>query len=236
MADLATMLWKEVAEFAGNRRFLRTFGIAVLIFGLLPSLERGAAAAPLAATILGLGYVAFSSTVVVAQAAPDLVLHERAGGSLEYLLATRLPDAAIFLGKVLLAAAVGYGTALITMALQLLALNLRHAAGPGWHWAYLGLPAGRLLVLGGPAALDLYIATVGTFVALRAGDQRAAYLITMLCAVVLVLPFALGLLPVHLTAAWALGTVAGLGALALVLVGLGLALFRRERIILYLQE
>ncbi len=241
MADLGTVLWKEAREFAGNRRFLRLFGIAVLLFGILPSLEhrtaQSAGAAALAA-VVGLAYVGFSSAIVVAQTAPDLVLHERTGHTLEYLLATRLPDAAIFVGKVLVAAAVGYGTALLTVVVQVLAANLlRHGgAGAGWQWGSLASPVGRVLALGGPAALDLYIATVGTFVALRAGDQRAAYMVTMLCVGILVLPFVFGLLPVHGTTAWAGQTVAELAGLALVLVAIGIALFRRERLVLYLQE
>ena len=241
MADLATMLWKEAREFAGNRRFLRYFGIAVLLFGVLPSLEHRAgqsgAAAALSA-ILGLAYVGFSSAIVVAQTAPDLVLHERSGHTLEYLLATRLPDAAIFLGKVLLSAAVGYGTALLTLAVQMLAVNVLHHGGAatGWQWGVLASPLGRVLALAGPAALDIYIATVGTFVALRAGDQRAAYMVTMLCVGILVLPFVFGLLPVHATTAWAARTVAELAGLAIVLVAVGIALFRRERLVLYLQE
>ncbi len=236
MADLGTMLWKEVAELIGNRRFLRIFALAVLIMGLVPSLESRHAAAganPLL-TLLGLFYALFAGVIVVAQSAPDLVLHERSGRTLEYLLATRLSDSAIFAGKVLVASVLGYTSTLLTAAVQLLATNLQHHGA--WTWSYLALPQGRLLILGASAALCVYLATVGTFVALRVGDQRAAYMVTMLSLAVLAAPLLLNLVHLHFTMSWLERAVALLGGLAIVLVALGVRLFKRELLVLSLQD
>lgn len=237
MSDLGTILWKELAEFAGNRRFLRVFGIAVLLFGVLPSLEQargGAATAGAVGAVLSLIYAVLSGVIVVAQTAPDLVLHERTGRTLEYLLATRLSDAAIFIGKVLVGATVGYLATLLTVAVQIIALDAR--SGGAWSWQYLKFAQGRLLVFAAPAALAVYIATIGTFVALRVGDQRAAYMVTMVGVAILALPFALHLLALRFTVAWLVRAIVVLAGLAVVLAALGLRLFKRERLVLYLQE
>lgn len=242
MSGLGTMLWKEIAEFIGNRRSLRVFAMAVLLMGLLPVLETSfhragrpgaAAAAAVILPVLGLLYALLASMIVTAQTAPDLVIHERSGHTLEYLLSTRLPHPAILLGKVLFATAVGYGSSLVTVLVQLVAMSVR---GGGWTWAYLVTPQAQILVFAGPVAIALYVATVGTFVALRIGDQRSAYMVTMLCVAALGLPFAFQLVHLTYTAAWLTGAVLVLAALAVVLLLVGIRLLRRELLVLYLQE
>jgi hypothetical protein len=237
LSDLASVMWKETSEFIGSGRSLRVFAIAVVLMGILPTITlrhtAGGATEGLR-LIVGAAYDLFAAVIVVANTAPDLVLHERVGRTLDYLLATRLPDAAIFLGKVFMAAVVGYLAALVATRLQL-AFNAL-LSGNGWSWLYLGDAAGRILVFALPAALVLYVAVVGTFVALRVGDQRSAYLVTVLSLGVLIVPFLLGWLQIALTAAWFGHAAAVLGVFALVLAALGVVLFKRELLILYLQE
>lgn len=243
MRDLGTMLWKESAEFFGNRRFVRIFLIAVLVMGLLPALTHArinegghqvhlAGAAGLLVEML---YAIFAGVILVAQTAPDLVLRERSGRTLEYLLATRLSDGAILGGKVILAAAVGYASSLITVCVQILAINVL-GAHHGWSWAYLALPQGRLLALLLAPVLAVYLATLGTFVALRVGEQRTAYLVTMLGVGLLALPFLLGIFHLHLAMAWMWKAVGVVALLAAVVVFGGIRLFRREMLVLSLQE
>lgn len=242
MNDLATMLWKEFSEFLGNRRSLRVFAIAVGVFGLLPTLGATRHMAPPVRDLVLPMYVLIACAIVVAQTAPDLVLRERNGHTLEYLLASRLSDGAIFGGKVIAAGVMGVVAAWLTVVLQLVSLNLRGGGGVGgggaggWAWLYLATAQGRLLVLLGPVLLAAYLATVGTFVALRVGDQRAAYMVTMLCVGVLVVPFLLEWITPHLTLGWMTGAALAFVLLDLVLVAVGIALFRRERLVLYLQD
>jgi hypothetical protein len=86
------------------------------------------------------------------------------------------------------------------------------------------------------AELALYTSVVGTFVALRVGDQRGAYLVTVFAVGILIVPFLLGWIHVSLTTAWLGRAAEVLGAFVLVLGFIGLRLFRRHMLVLYLQE
>jgi len=235
--DLMTVMWKELAEFVGNTRSLRVFGVAVVLLGLLPLLSGhglGTGATAELRLLIAMYYVLFATLLVVANTAPDLVLHERVGRTLDYLLTTRLPDWAIFGGKVLTATCVGYAAAVVAIALQL--LFTAALGGHGWTWLYLAVPAGRILTLALPAVLSLYLSVVGTFVALRVGDQRSAYLVTVLAIGVVLAPLLLGWIPVQFTPAWLVKAAAAWAVLALALAAAGLRLFRRQMLVLYLQE
>lgn len=240
MSDLCTMMWKEIAEFFGNRKSLRIFVIMVLVMGIVPTLvllkERGQVTINHSAfgVIFLVIYVLFATAVVVAQTAPDMVLHERIGHTLDYLLTTRLPDEAIFGAKVLVSSALGYVAAMLALAIQLVAAAL--FSGSGWQWLFLSLPIGRIMAFGISADLSLYVAVVGTFVALRVGEQRAAYMITIGAVVILMVPFLLGWLHLSLTIGWVTRATIVFGAVAIALGLIGLRLFRRDRLALYLQE
>jgi hypothetical protein len=231
MSDLATMLWKETAELLAGARALRFSAVIVLFLGVMPALT--GVHNPTAAALESVGYVLITAVFVTAQSAPELVLRERAGHSLETLLATRLPDQAIFAGKVLSGAAVGYLMAMTTLAVQLVAFAL---VSHTWSWLGLSDAAGAWLILGGPAVIAIYLATVGTFVAMRVGDQRSAYLVTILSLGVLALPPLLHLVTIATTAPGLRDAVLELAVLDAVLLAVGARLFRRERLILYLQE
>jgi MFS family permease len=236
MSDLLAMIGKEIAEIQGSQRSLRVFAIAVLLMSVLPSLASRHAVghASEVSLILGALYVLFAAAIVVANMAPDLVLHERIGRTLDYLLATRMPDGAIFGGKVLVAAAAGYTAALVATALQLLIGAV--LSGHGWSWLYLSDPIGRILVFAMPVPLTLYLAVIGTYVALRVSDQRAAYMATMVSLGVIAAPFLLGWLAVGSTPGWFLTAAGGLTLASLVLGAVGIALFRREMLVLSLQD
>ena len=164
-------------------------------------------------------YVLFATLIVVANTAPDLVLHERVGRTLDYLLTTRLPGSAIFLGKVIVAAATGYLAAMVAIALQLLIYGALH--GQGWSWLHLGDPIGRILAFGITAALTLYVSVVGTFFALRVGDQRRACLVTVLSIGVVLAPLLLGWVHILATTSWFADAAVIFGAFAIVLAAVG---------------
>lgn len=163
-----------------------------------------------------------------------MVLHERIGHTLDYLLTTRLPDRSIFGAKVLLSSANGYVAAILALAIQLIAVAL--FSGSGWQWLFLSLPIGRIAAFGISADLSLYVAVIGTFVALRVGEQRAAYMITICAVALLIVPFVIGWLHLSLTTEWVTRAAIVFGAVAIVLCLIGLRLFRRDKLVLYLQE
>ncbi len=240
MGDVMTVMWKEIREFVGNRRFLSVFGLAVVLMGVLPILTLAHHASAVASATSSIGevfralYVVFAAVIVVGNTAPDLVLHERVGHTLDYLLTTRLPDYAIFGAKVLVSFATGYLAAMLALGIQLVATGL--LGGTGWHWLALALPMGRLVIFAITAEISLYVAVVGTFVALRVGEQRAAYMVSMLSVGVLLIPFLLGWLHLSLTLSWMSHTTLIFGAIAILLGLIGLRIFRRDMLVLYLQE
>ena len=237
LRDWGTMIHKEILESFGHRRFLTVFALAALLTGVLPVLSLAHAHAQALGgnlTLFRAIYVLLAAVIVVAQTAPDLVLHERVGHTLDYLLTTRLPDEAIFGAKLVVAAASGYAAALLAVAVQLVLTAL--VGHSGWSWLFLALPLGRVAVFGITAGLAVYLAVVGTFVALRIGEQRTAYMATMLSVGVIIAPFALGWLTLTLTTTWVSQAALVFGAVAVVLALLGLGLLRRERVVLYLQE
>lgn len=235
MRDLASVVWKEFAEMVGSKRSLRVFGIAVILMGVAPAImARHSVLNAGLFLLLRIFYILLATVIVVGNTAPDLVLHEKVGRTFDYLLATRLPDWAIYGGKVVVAAGVGYIAALVAVILQLVLAAL--ISRQGWHWLFLGDPAGRILALGMTADFSLYVAVVGTFVALRVGEQRSAYLVTMLSIVVILVPLLLGWIRIQTTTWWFADAAVIFGALAIVLAAIGALLFKREMLVLNLQE
>lgn len=236
MRDLGTMLWKEWADFVGNRRSVRLFFIAILIMGVLPVLFTRHKHIPGSlGQFFDLIYVVFASVIVVANTGPDVVLRERSGKTLEYLLSTRLKDSAIFGSKIILTALAGYFSGLAAMVVQIVLTNLLRQHGT-WTWLYLATPQGRLLGLLVVPVIATYLASMGTFVALRVGEQRTAYLVTLLSLFVIALPFLLHIVHLHATMPWLWQALCVLTLSVAIVVGLGFRLFRREMLVLYLQD
>ncbi|MDA8192697.1 MAG: hypothetical protein M0Z53_01690 [Thermaerobacter sp.] len=236
MSDLRTMMAKEFAELRGNRRFLWVFLVAVMAMGVLPTLTFANHHGHFGAlgTILLVLYVLFATVAVGANTAPDLVLHERVGHTLDYLLTTRLSARVIFGAKVATAFIVGYVAAMLAIGVQLVAAAI--LGGHGFQWLYLAVPGGRIIAFGMTADVSLYVAVIGTFVALRVGEQRAAYMVTLLSVGLLTVPFIAGWLRLSLTTAWIGHAAMWLGAMAVVLGVIGSRIFRRDMLVLYLQE
>ena len=172
----------------------------------------------------------------------DSFAGERERHTLETLLASRLPDEAILMGKVMAAVLYGWGLALISVVLGVITINVAFWEGQVRmyppEFALGGLALG---LLGAGLA-----ATAGVLVSLRSGSVRqAAQTMSLAIMVLLFVPvFGLQALPDETTARLmeALArlnmsqVVVGILALLLVidaaLLGAAMARFKRARLIL----
>ena len=171
IGDLLTVAWKEWRELfqlGGSHRGGR-FSLVILIgvFGVFLPLQSGAEWVQSPATVFYWGWVPL---MLVGSAVADSVAGERERHTLETLLASRLPDGAILLGKMLAAVAYGWGLVLVMLLLSLLTVNLAARTGEvlmfPWQFA-VGAPLLALLGAG-------LSATAGVLVSLRAPTVRQA--------------------------------------------------------------
>ena len=243
MADVFTVAWKEwreLLQLGGSHRGGR-FSLVILIgvFGVFLPLQAGADWVQSPATVFYWGWVPL---MLVGSAVADSFAGERERHTLETLLASRLPDSAILLGKMFAAVTYGWGLVLIMLVLSLVTVNLSARTGPllvfPWRFA-VGAPL--LALLGSGLA-----ATAGVLVSLRAPTVRQAAQTLNVGVLLLIFIPVLGMqaLPDSLKAqlaarAMAIGAdgllwvSAGLLALLdLSLLAVAFARFRRSRLVL----
>jgi len=243
MDDIMTIFWKELKELwharGGLRTRLLTYLPLLLVFGVvLPLQEREAwVDGPLAGI-----FAIVLPFILAGGAVADSFAGERERHTLETLLATRLSDRDIFLGKVL--ACVTYSVALVwaSMLLSLVTLNVVKGSGP----FFLYRNAILLMIVVGALLSSMLTAAIGVFVSLRAPTVRAAAQWFSVITLVLFVggPLLLQALPPSAKEALLqilntvnlnlVGIVLALVALALdiVLLALGIARFQRTRLIL----
>jgi len=243
IGDVLTVAWKEWRELlqvGGSMRGGR-FSLVILlgVFGVFLPLQSGAEWVESPATVFYWGWVPL---MLVGSAVADSFAGERERHTLETLLASRLPDRAILLGKMAAAVAYGWGLVLAMLLLSLITVNLSARSGPWllfpWRFA-VGAPLMALLGAG-------LAATAGVLVSLRAQTVRQAAQTLNVGVLLLVFIPVLGIqaLPEAWQTqlgAWALtvGVDGMLWPAATVLAALDLALlaatfarFRRARLVL----
>ena len=243
ITDIGTVIWKEWKEYLLQRGNFRGgwlgFAFTLGIFGVFMPLQSGAAwvESPLSMAVWG-----WLPLFIVAGVVADSFAGERERHTLETLLATRLSDRAILLGKVGAAVLYAWGMTLLIVLLGLITVNL--SAG-----------AGRFLIYSADFAIGIVglsflgatlVASLGVLVSLRAATVRqAAQTLSISMMVVFVIPFfALQLMPKEMMRQVALTLQAAdlsaiLPAVMVVLVVADAALlvvamarFRRARLIL----
>ena len=252
MTDIFTVARKELREIVGGgsgRKSLIREIFFVFLFGVFFPLSQSEAwrsgAVP---TVFVFMIPLFLAGPYVA----DTFAGERERKTLETLLATRLPDSSIYLGKILAVCTYAWAVTQLILLASLVALNL---AGGGANESE---ASGRLFVypasvwagsLAGSYASALLISGIGTFISLRSETVRAAHQAMMLPLFVLIFggSFGLGALWRALPAqtqlslvGWASGISALEGILGVVallllvdvfLLQLGVRRFRRSKLI-----
>lgn len=243
ITDVLTIVWKEWKEVllqrSGVRRGWLNVLLMVAVFGVFLPLQAGK---DWVTSPIVLGSWAWVPIMLVANIIADSFAGERERHTLETLLASRLPDTAILLGKMLAAVAYAWGIALVSLVLGVITVNVAH-----WEGRLVMYPP-HLIVGGvGISLLTAALAAgVGVLVSLRAATVRQAQQTLGVATLVVVwVPIlAMGMLPQswQVRISEALGAANSMGALlgamlALAAVDVGLAAaararFRRARLIL----
>ena len=186
LVDLRTVAWREWLEWRrqyGSRRAALTISlVTVVIFGVVLPLQVGPG-------WLSQGEALYAwmllPVILLLRSMGDTFAGERERHTLETLLATRIPDRALYLGKMLVPVAWAW---LSTQAAMLLALVpvwfLASSGGPGIYSLPVFL-AGLLLSL----FTSIHAAAAGVYLSLRSGTVDSAnqsmFLVLILFAVLL---------------------------------------------------
>jgi ABC-2 type transport system permease protein len=241
--DFNTVLWKEWKEIvmersggAGSYRPLILIGVLGIFMPFRMSPERFFSPFPV------LIYAFFSAVVVTAVIA-DSFAGERERHTLETLLASRLSDRAILLGKI--AACIAYGW-LMSILCVLAGTITENVVNRGDHILLYRDSASWLILLLAPPLAAGAVATAGVLVSLRAATVRQAQQTLMVGVLVLVAGaiFVGNLLPVAwkewffgIWLAWSpaslvLAAAGVVLAIDLLLLLAGMARFQRARLVL----
>jgi ABC-2 type transport system permease protein len=177
--DIHTVAWKEWREYVQQER-ARTIGPwRGLVFVALGGAFLGWQLDPeFGRSWLTVVLTSFLSIMFVTTVVPDSFAGERERHTLETLLASRLPDHAVLLGKVAAAVSYGWAIALAVLPVGILAATLIHGTGgEAWFDPWVVLAAvvlsllGALLVAGIGVQISLYVPTA------RQAHQRLGWVI-----------------------------------------------------------
>lgn len=242
ISDIATIIWKESHEFISMRPGLRGGWTGLLIilavFGILIPLQSGIDWLSAPTTILMWAWLPF---ILVNSVVADSFAGERERHTLETLLASRLSDKAILVGKICSAIVYGWGITLIGILVALLTVNISN-----WSGKFLFFPPLIGLAILFLSFLVAWLAAgLGVMVSLRASSVRQAQQTLSVAFLVLFIPLLLlPLLPEELREA-VQGALTGvdiqmviisvtivLVILDLVLFGIAFHRFKRDQLIL----
>jgi ABC-2 type transport system permease protein len=227
-SDVWTVMRKEWMEWMATPGCLVQPLVVVIIFGVVTPLFAGRLwlEYPIVQWLWSWLPLALSAGMVA-----DTFAGERERDTLEALLASRLPDRAIVLGKVAAVATYGWAITLVCWLAGWIAVRMAQGA------AFLAAPPGPAFLLAWPLLLSglaaCFVAAVGVLISLRAQSVRQAQ--QMLSVAMLGTLLVIGLLAAELINL-GMGHEAGLvlGGIAAVLalldfIVLGLLLIRPQR-------
>ena len=171
MADVWTIIWKEWKELLLSRGSKRggvaRLAIMVAVFGLFLPLQTGR---EWVTSPMVLVFWAWVPLILVVGVVADAFAGERERHTLETLLASRMPNRSILLGKVLAAVSYGWGLTMASLLVGLVAVNVAFG-----HGELLLYPA-QVVVAGTALSFlaALLAASGGVLVSLRSPTVRQA--------------------------------------------------------------
>ena len=235
MSDLLTMMWKESKDllFQGGWRALIRPVLLVGILGVYLPLQSGLQWLELSP--IEMFVVLWIPFFVIITFIGDAIAGERERHTLETLLASRISDRAILLGKVIATVGYAWGMALVGLLLGLVLVNLFSGQG---SWAFYH-PLDVLLEALALSLLSSVLgASAGVLISLRSATVRQAQQILSIGTLVLIFGgiFALRALPANFVSSlsysqFLLLAIAVIAVLDAILLGLSLLSFRRSRLI-----
>jgi ABC-2 type transport system permease protein len=171
VADIFTIVWKEVRELLVQKPNLRGGWLGMMVFigvfGILLPLQTGRAWVE---SPIGLLYWIWVPFILVSTVIADSFAGERERHTLETLLASRLSDKSILLGKIAAAICYGWGFTLLSLLLGLISVNLVHGQGE----LLLYPPVIGFSILAASFLMTAFASTLGVLVSLRAPTVRSA--------------------------------------------------------------
>ena len=198
LTDIATIIWKESREFITVRPGLRGGWTGLLIilavFGILIPIQSGREWLSSPTTILMWSWLPF---ILVNSVVADAFAGERERHTLETLLASRLSDKAILIGKICSAIIYGWGITMIGILVALVTVNVSN-----WNGEILFFPPMIGLAVFVLSFLVAWLAAgLGVMVSLRAASVRQAQQTLSVAFLMLFIPLLLlPLLPSNLQA------------------------------------
>ena len=235
MSDIWTMLWKESKDqlFQGGWKSLIRPLIVVGVIGIYIPLQLGSQW--LALTPLSMLLLLWIPFFVIISFIGDAIAGERERHTLETLLASRMPDRAILLGKILATVLYTWGMGILGLLVGLLLVDLFRTGG-NWMFYPLNLFVDALVLI---LLASVLAASAGVLVSLRVSTVRQAQQILSVGTIVLVfgIIFILRALPTNFTSSltyqqFLFLVMAFFVVMDAILLGLSLMSFQRSRLIL----
>lgn len=174
IADILTVMWKERKEQSGLQKTWRAKVVGALIpvlmlllMGIVPPASVGAAWVsspfPIVSSIL-------MPLMVVSFSIPFAITGERERKTLETLLASRLPDQALFFGKIVPPVLRAWGVTLFVHLVSIIVVNMANWSGALLFYT----PAVLFANLAMMVLLSLLAASLGVLIAVRAATVQQA--------------------------------------------------------------
>jgi ABC-2 type transport system permease protein len=235
MSDILTMVWKESKDvlFQGGWRSLIRPLFVIGIMGIYLPLQYGSQWVDL--TPLGMLLLLWVPFFVVVSFIGDAIAGERERHTLETLLASRMPDRAILLGKIVATVLYAWGMGVLSLLLGLVLVDLLRTQG-NWMFYPLDLFVDALVLI---LLASVLATSAGVLISLKASTVRQAQQILSVGTIVFVfgVTFALRALPANVISSltyqqFLLSAMAVLAVLDAILLGLSLMSFQRSRLIL----
>jgi ABC-2 type transport system permease protein len=241
--DVRAVVWKErkaVMRQPGSRtRVLLTIGAPIGVFALYWPLSEGP---DWVREIDSLFIAVFVPMIVAMITTPDSFAGERERRTLSTLLASRLSDRAILLGKVAFNVALAWGFALVTLLISLVVVNVANSDEGLLMFTPLLLTANLLISF----LVAVLAVSLGVIISLRSETVQQAQ--QTLTAVLFAVPLVLGPIVFLVASKWPewgpkellsgvdpavvlLGATLALLAIDVALLALGMVRFRRDKLI-----